>query len=154
MAFREWVETVPEDIRRDPLWRMKAYQYALYLTDLVWEDTTALAKDARTVKVAGQLARAVGSIGANIAEGYSRQSARDQARFYEYALGSAREARHWYYQARALLSDQVVEHRMRVLVAIIQLLMRMVPNTRGTHSIAEPLALYQAENLDVDPDTL
>ena len=154
MAFQEWVETVPEEIGRDPLWRMKAYQYALYLTDIVWEDTTVLAKDARTVKVAGQLARAVGSIGANIAEGYSRQSARAQARFYEYALGSAREARHWYYQAKALLPDHVVEHRMRVLVAIIQLLMRMVPNTRATHSIAEPVAPYATDTIPFNLDDI
>ncbi|MFN8404533.1 MAG: four helix bundle protein [Anaerolineales bacterium] len=36
---------------------------------------------------------AVGSVGANISEGYSRSSGKDRARFYEYALGPARESR-------------------------------------------------------------
>ncbi len=39
----------------------------------------------------------VGSIRANIAEGYSRGTGKDRARFYEYALGSARESRDWYF---------------------------------------------------------
>ena len=57
------------------------------------EQMLKLAQDKRTIEVADQLFRAVGSVHANISEGYSRQSGKDQARFYEYALGSDREAR-------------------------------------------------------------
>jgi len=96
-TFNEWLATVPDTITGDPLWKMKAYRLAVFLGDLAWHDVTNLVSDQRTVKLADQLFRAVGSIGANIAEGYSRRSGKDRGRFYEYALGSARESRHWYY---------------------------------------------------------
>ena len=42
-------------------------------------------------------------------KGSGKNSGKDRARFYEYALGSAREARTWYYAARHILDDSVVE---------------------------------------------
>ena len=42
-----------------------------------------------------QLVRAVDSIGANIAEGYGRESDADRARFLIMARGSLNEAEHW-----------------------------------------------------------
>ena len=54
-------------------------------------------QDRRTIGLADQLYRSLGSIGANLAEGYSRGTGKDRAHFYEYALGSARESRDWYY---------------------------------------------------------
>ncbi len=142
MRFEEWIENVPEEIRDDSLWHMQAYRYALFLADLVAEDGKYLQKDDRTRKMTGQLVRAVGSIGANLAEGYSRRSAKDRARLYEYALGSAREARHWYYQARMVLPDHVVTHRMKVIKAIVRLLLTMIPQQRGKRIIAEPTRIY------------
>ncbi|HID86326.1 MAG TPA: four helix bundle protein, partial [Anaerolineae bacterium] len=84
---------------------------ALFASDLAWHDVCKLAQDKRTVSLSDQPYRAVGSIGANIAEGYSRRSGKDQARFYEYSLGSAREARTWYYEGRHALSEVVAVHR-------------------------------------------
>lgn len=84
--FDAWEAQVPEAIRKDALWRMQAYRLALYVCDQGWEDTTRLYRDVRTRALAGQLYRALGSLGANVAEGYSRGTGRDQARFYEYAL--------------------------------------------------------------------
>lgn len=78
-----------------------------------------------------QLYRAVGSIGANISEGYSRSSGKDRARFYEYALGSARESRGWFYKSRHVLGENVAEHRMRLTTQIIRLLLTMVPDQRN-----------------------
>ncbi|OIO93271.1 MAG: hypothetical protein AUK03_08370 [Anaerolineae bacterium CG2_30_64_16] len=40
--FEEWVATVPEDIRADPLWSFDAYRKALFLYDLVWTDCEQL----------------------------------------------------------------------------------------------------------------
>jgi hypothetical protein len=71
-SFSEWLVTVPETITDDPLWRIKAYRLALFLGDLAWHDVTKLVSDRRTVSLADQLFRAIDSIGANIAEGYSR----------------------------------------------------------------------------------
>ncbi|MBN1581636.1 MAG: four helix bundle protein [Anaerolineae bacterium] len=87
--FDEWLRTVSEQVSADPLWKIKVYRLALFLGTLVWYDTQKLAANPQTISLANQLFRAVGSVGANIAEGYSRRSDKDRARFYEYALGSA-----------------------------------------------------------------
>jgi len=98
MTYNEWLASVPPELTNAPLWRMEVYRLAVFASDLAWHDVSRLAKDKRTVSLSDQLYRAIGSVSANVAEGYSRQSGKDQARFYEYALGSAREARGWYYQ--------------------------------------------------------
>src|SRR6266850_689103 len=86
-----WERSVPEELRSDVLWRSAAYRLATYASDFVWPDLARLEADPRTKGIATQLASAVGSIGANYAEGYSRASGRDRSRIFEYALGSARE---------------------------------------------------------------
>ena len=89
MNYKDWLLTVPAQIRDDPLWNEKLYPLALFAADLAWPDVTRLIRDGRTMKFAAQLYDAVGSVGANISEGYSRGYPKDRARFYEYALGSA-----------------------------------------------------------------
>jgi four helix bundle protein len=143
-SFSEWLATVPETITNDPLWRMKVYRMALFLGDLAWRDVTKLVSDRRTVGLADQLFRAVGSIGANIAEGYSRQSGKDRTRFYEYALGSTRESRHWYYQGRHVLSETVAEHRINLLAEIARLLLSIIPQER-VRNLAEEPATYEID---------
>jgi four helix bundle protein len=128
--YEEWEKTVPEVIRGDSLWKMTAYRLALFLGDLGWHDVTRLAQDRRTWGVSDQLYRALGSISANLAEGYSRGTGRDRARFYEYALGSARESRDWYYKGRHVLGDAVAQHRVELVTRVIQLLLVAVPQQR------------------------
>jgi len=89
-----------------------------------------------------QLYRAVGSVGANLAEGYSRGTGKDRARFYEYALGSARESRDWCFKARHILGDEVFQHRLELLTRIIQLLLKMIPQQRG-RVLREAAASYE-----------
>lgn len=131
MNYDDWEKTVPHEIQADSLWKMKAYRLALFLSDVGWQDITKLISDRRTVALSDQLYRAIGSIGANLAEGYSRGTGKDRARFYEYALGSARESRDWYFKSRHILGDAVVEHRYGLLGEIIRLLLTMIPDQRG-----------------------
>ena len=84
MDYAEWERTVPEAITSDPLWRVEAYRLALFAADPGWHDVTKLMSYRRTLSLADQMYRALGSIGSNIGEGYSRGSGRDRARFYEY----------------------------------------------------------------------
>jgi four helix bundle protein len=93
MDYEEWEKSIPQAITQDPLWKMKVYRMALFAADIGWEDVTKLAQDRRTIGLSNQLYEALGSTSANTAEGYSRSSSKDQARFYEYALGSPREIR-------------------------------------------------------------
>jgi four helix bundle protein len=131
MNYTEWLEVVPSQIKGDTLWKQVVYRLALFAADLAWHDVTKLFADGRTVKLAGQLYDAVGSIGANFSEGYSPGSQKDRARFHEYALGSARESRTWYFDGRHVLGERVSQHRVRLHPQIIRLLLAIVPSERG-----------------------
>ena len=128
MNYRDWEKSVPVMIKEDSVWKMRVYRLGMFVAEIGWLDVTKLSRDQRTVKLSDQLYRALGSISANVEEGYSRNSGKDRARFYEYALGSAREARGWYYKGRHVLREEVAFHRMRLLTEIIQLLLTMIPD--------------------------
>ena len=119
LNYEEWLAQVPESVRRDPLWDFQVYPKALLLSDLVWEDTDRMLKDARGREIARQLIRSVGSICANIEEGHGRGFGRDNAYFQRVALGSARESRGWYYRGRRFLESDVFEHRVQMLDEVI-----------------------------------
>jgi four helix bundle protein len=131
MEYKEWELNAPEVMKRDSLWKMTAYRYAAFPSDMCWQDVSMLMKDRRTMALADQLYRAVCSVGANLAEGYSRGTGRDRALFYQYALGSARESQDWYYKARFALGEEIFERRPKVLTEIIRLLLTMIPQQRG-----------------------
>jgi len=147
MRYDEWEKGVAEEIKQDSLWRMTAYRLALFMSDLGWRDTAKLMRERRMLGLSDQLYRALGSIGANLAEGYSRGTGKDRARFYEYALGSARESRDWYFKARHVLGEQVYRHRLGLLTRIIQLILKMVPQQRG-RVLHEPAETYYADPAD------
>ena len=130
MNYATWNKTVPQAITGDPLWKVEAYRLALFLVDIGWQDVTKLVSDKRTLSLSDQLYRALGSISANIAEGYSKSSGKDRVRFYEYALGSARETRGWFYKGRHLLGETVTHHRLQLTAQIIRLLLTMIPDQR------------------------
>jgi len=132
MKFEEWLKTVPVPISGDPLWKVEAYRLALFAADIGWRDVTRLAADRRRLDLSNQLYRSLGSISANISEGYSRGTGRDRARFYEYGLGSARESRGWYFNGRFILGEKVTDHRLSLHTQIVRLLLTMVPEQRGS----------------------
>ncbi len=142
MNFQEWEDEVSDTIKEDALWKMSVYRHALFLGDLGWYDVTKLQQDRRTYGLSNQLYESLGSISANIAEGYSRGSSKERAHFYEYSLGSARESRDWYHKGRHVLDAKVVAHRMSLLVQIIRLLKTMIPQQRGKSLHEEP-GVYQ-----------
>jgi four helix bundle protein len=147
MNFSSWCETVPEEITGDRVWHVKAYQLALFAADIAWADLGPLMADRRTLPLSDQLYRAVGSVSANVAEGFSKSSRRDRARFYEYALGSARETRDWYYKGRHVLRPEVVMHRVQLCSEIIRLLLTMIPEQRGV-GLREPSPVYDIGRFD------
>lgn len=50
LKFEEWEKTVPDYVKKDPLWDSLYYRVALYLYDLVWDDCDLLQKDFRARK--------------------------------------------------------------------------------------------------------
>jgi len=144
MNYQEWEQSVPQTIRDDMLWKVQAYRLALFAADLGWRDVTKLAQDRRTIALSDQLYRSLGSTSANIAEGYSRNSYKDRARFYEYALGSARESRDWYYKARHILGEVATADRLDLMTQIIRLLLVMVPGQRE-QVLKEEATVYEVD---------
>ena len=130
MTFEQWESDVPAAIRDDPLWRVEAYRLSLFLSDLAWHDATKLFQDPRTSGVCDQLYRAVGKISSNISEGYSRGTAKARIQFYEYALGSTRESRDWYFKGRHVLSNPVASHRIDLTASIVRLTLTTIGQER------------------------
>ena len=141
MRYAEWIETVPSEITNAPIWKLEVYRLALFSSDLAWPDVLAISINGLMHRLADQLYGSTGSISANLTEGYSRSKGLDRARFFEYALGSSREARDWYYKARHVLNNEVVKHRLGLHTKIISMLVPMIPHQRA-HSIREEQAKY------------
>lgn len=122
--FQQWQQAVPLTIREDRLWRSAAYRLAVCVADTSKVDVRLIRSNRELHANAQQLHRALSSISANIAEGYQRRG-RDRARFFGYALGSARESRNWYFLSREALGDPRALERASLLSRIIQLLVVM-----------------------------
>ena len=97
----------------------------------MWSDAEKLRHHAATEKISGQLYAAVGSIAANLGEGYSHSSGRDRARIFEYALGSTRESMVWYQAAQPVPGTDIVRDRLDKLEEIRRLLLATIPRERG-----------------------
>lgn len=131
MDFETWQRNAPDYLRADPLWHRQDYRLASYVADSAWPDAELLASHPATRGISGQLFEAAGSIASHIAEGYSRGSPADRVRFYEYALGSARETREWYVRGRGLLGDERVRVQATHLSSIVRLLLTVIPSERA-----------------------
>ena len=131
-GFAEWEATLPSSFTRDPIWRTPAYRYGLWLAALAKKDFETLFAKPGTRNTARQLLRAVEAISANLAEGYSRSSGAERARYYDYALATSREARDWYFKARVELGPELTEQRQSVLERIIKILSVVVPRERAS----------------------
>ena len=141
MRYAEWLETVPSEITNDPIWKLQVYRLALFADDIGWNDVLVLSKNNLMWSVADQLHRSLGSISANLTEGYSRSKRLDRARFIEFSLGSARESRDWYYKSRHVLPAEVIQHRMELVTRIVSMLAPLISHQRK-NAIREAQAEY------------
>ena len=129
-GFAEWEAGVPTSLRRDPIWRTPAYRYGLWLADLATADGKRLFPIRVARNHADQLIRACGAISSNLAEGYACLSGPERARYYRYALTSARESLDWYFKVRDELGTAVIQHSCAVLDRIIRILTVVIPRER------------------------
>jgi four helix bundle protein len=127
-SFSEWEAGVGASRRGDPLWSVQAYRISRFAIESHTFDRRGN-EQLRRAAALDQLTRAVGSISANIAEGYSRSSPADRTRFYGYALGSGREAIAWYDTLRIELGN-LADARQAALIQVRRLLLATLRRSR------------------------
>ena len=130
MDYAQWEASVYPSLTGDPLWRMEVYRLAAFACDLGHDDARILWRDPITRPLADQLYRALGSVAANLEEGYSRSSGRDRVKHFEYSLGSARESRGWYWRGRPVLGESKARSRIDLQTSVIRLLLVTLPVER------------------------
>jgi four helix bundle protein len=130
LKFEDWEKTIPNFIKKDPLWESLYYRVALYLYDLVWDDCDILQKDFKARHNIGQIIHSSGSISANMEEAVGRGlGTPDYVRILKISLGEIRETRGWYYRSRKALPVDLLEHRYKV----VDHLKALVVNTLNSH---------------------
>lgn len=83
--------------------------------------------------VGGQLARAAGSIGANIAEAFGRFHYGEKVQFLYYARGSLYETKYWTNrtQARQLMSAEIAQNYAKQLSELARQLNTFISNLKS-----------------------
>jgi len=122
-TYQYWEQKIHHRIKNDPVWNFFGYRKGLFLYELTWQDCDKLMTDRRGKALTDQLIRSAGSISANIEEGFGRGfQGKEYSYFLRVALGSARETKGWYWRAKNILPDTVLEHRLSLLDEIISLI--------------------------------
>ena len=121
-AFRAWEACVPKSLREDNVWKFHAYRVALYLLDLATADVQDIRARRCLPHQADQLLRAVGSISANVAEGFGTSSPVERSRYFGIALGSLRESFTWYRAVQDELSPAITDLRFEQLAELRRIL--------------------------------
>ncbi|MEO8149363.1 MAG: four helix bundle protein [Bacteroidia bacterium] len=109
----------------DNLDKVKFYQMSLELWDEFWNDSESMMNYIRGREIVKQLTRSVGSISANIEEGYGRGK-KKYPHFLKIARGSARETRGWYIKSKFLLKKEVIDLRVAKLNSISAMITKSI----------------------------
>ena len=131
LPFEDWVKTLPDSLRSDPLWKSSYYRLSMYLYDLMWIDTEIINKDFRGREIVHQLVRSAGSVCANMEESYRRGiGTADFVRIMRISLGELGETQGWYFRARHILGNELLEKRIKVIQQAIALTVKAIDQNR------------------------
>lgn len=111
---------------KDRLDEVRFYQLSLELWDEFWDDADLMMNDIRGIEIVKQLTRSVGSISANIEEGYGRGYGREYPQYLRTSRGSARESKGWYKKSKWLLKKEIIEARIEKLDSIIAMINKSI----------------------------
>ena len=129
-ALIAWGNAQPKSVTGDSIWRLDCYREALFLLTLAQSDMESGLTAAAPRASKDQLLSALGSIGANIAEGYGRATNADRARFFSYSLGSAREAVVWYQAVLPRGNTDPLNDRLDRLARLKRMLLGLLTRIR------------------------
>lgn len=131
LPFEEWVNTLPDSLRNDPLWKSAYYRLSMYLYDLMWIDVEIINKDFRGREIVHQLVRSTGSVCTNMEEAYRRGiGTADYVRIMRISLGELGETQGWYFRARHILGSELLEKRIKVIQQAIALTVKVIDQNR------------------------
>jgi four helix bundle protein len=131
LPFEEWVRTLPDSLRTDPLWKSAYYRLSMYMYDLMWIDVEIINKDFRGREIVHQLVRSAGSVCANMEEAYRRGiGTADYVRIMRISLGELGETQGWYFRARHILGSELLEKRIKVIQQTIALTVKVIDQNR------------------------
>ncbi|HEU0294273.1 MAG TPA: four helix bundle protein [Anaerolineales bacterium] len=131
LSFEDWQKTVHESIRSEKFWSLIAYQKALYLYNLLWNDSERWLKDPRGQILSKQITGSSDSICANIEEGFGRGLGKQLIQFYVYSLGSARETKGRIYRAKVFYATEVLNQRLRLASEVVALILTEINRQKG-----------------------
>jgi four helix bundle protein len=131
LSFEEWINSLPASLRSDPLWKSAYYRLCMYLYDLVWIDSVVINKDFRGRDIVYQIVRSAGSVCANMEEAYRRGiGTPDFVRIMRISLGELGETQGWYFRARHVLGNEILEKRIKVIQQAIALTVTVIDQNR------------------------
>ncbi len=131
LPFEEWVKTLPDSLRNDPLWKSAYYRLSMYIYDLMWIDTEKINKDFRGREIVHQLVRSSGSVCANMEESYRRGiGTPDFVRIMRISLGELGETQGWYFRSRHILGNEILDKRIKVIQQAIALTVTVIDQNR------------------------
>ena len=131
------------------------------IADAIWKQVVQWDEFARDV-VGKQLARAIDSIGANIAESFGRFNFGEKLQFLYYARGSLFETKYWLNRAntRELISSEAVQEHILRLTDVARQLNAFAESLKNQRSdskvktIREVAAEYKVDLAEDFPETL
>jgi len=140
LGFEEWQKTIPESIRSGKFWSLIAYQKALYLYELLWQDTEEWRKDERGQALSKQIIGSSDSVCSNIEEGFGRGFGKQLLQFYVYSLGSARETKGRIYRAKVFYSQETLQKRLTLASEVVALVLTEINRQKGANPL--PYCLF------------
>src|SRR3972149_12277464 len=107
---------------------LKVWKDAHDLYLLALKDVENFPNSKGAYSLADQLLRSIGSISANISEGFNRRSTKHYISYLDNSIGTTNEAENWYYKVEGAqwLKKDVVKERVEILSEIRQMLFGLI----------------------------